>query len=291
MVTAGFQVQGKLGRARFFQETFLLADTSMEVVLGMPFLTLSNIDVRFAEGELTWRSYTAAEALPNTRRVELINKGFVEAALDDNVEAFIVHVAFLSLGIEMIIHPARAAQTTSLLTKEITVPDEYSDVFSKDSAAELPKYTSINDHAINLEEGKQPPYRPIYSLGPLELETLKTYIETNLANGFIRPSKSPSRAPILFVRKSDRSLWLCVDYRGFNNLTIKNHYILPLIDESFDRLGRAKRFKQLDLTNFYHRIRIKKGNEWKMAFRTRYGHFEYQVMLFGLSNAPASFQG
>ena len=125
----------------------------------------------------------------------------------------------------------------------------------------------------------------------MELETLKAYIETNLANGFIRPSKSPAGAPILFDRKSDGFLRLCVNYRGLNNLTIKNRYPLPLIGESLDRLGRAKQFTQLDLTSAYHRMRIREGDEWKTAFRTRYGHFEYQVMPFGLTNAPASFQG
>ena len=161
----------------------------------------------------------------------------------------------------------------------------------EEKASILPEVTELNQHAIELQEGQQPPYGPIYSLGPVELETLKTYIETNLANGFIRPSKSPAGAPILFVGKPDGSLRLCVDYRGLNNLTIKNRYPLPLIGESLDRLGRAKRFTQLDLTSAYHRMRIKEGDEWKTAFRTRYGHFEYQVMPFRLSNAPASFQG
>ena len=125
----------------------------------------------------------------------------------------------------------------------------------------------------------------------MELETLKTYIETYLKTGFIWPSKSPAGAPILFDKKLDGSLRLCVDYRGLNNLTIKNRYPLPLIGEALDRLGRAKRFTQLDLTSAYHRMRIREGDEWKTAFRTRYGHFEYQVMPFGLSNAPTSFQG
>ena len=95
----------------------------------------------------------------------------------------------------------------------------------------------------------------------MELETLKTYIETHLKTGFIRPSKSPAGAPILFDKKSDGSSCLCVDYRGLNNLTIKNQYLLPLIDELLDRLDRAKRFTQLDLTSAYHRIRIKEGDE------------------------------
>ena len=125
----------------------------------------------------------------------------------------------------------------------------------------------------------------------MKLETLKTYIKTNLANSFIRPSQSPASALILFIQKKNGSFQLCVDYQGLNNLTIKNRYPLPLISKSLNRLGRAKCFTQLDLTNAYHRMRIREGDEWKTAFRTRYGHFEYQVMPFGLSNAPATFQG
>ena len=176
-------------------------------------------------------------------------------------------------------------------TKVLAEYSDFADVFSPDLASELPEHTRINDHAIELVDGQQPPYGPIYSLGPVELETLKAYIETNLANGFIRPSKSLAGAPILFDRKSDGSLQLCINYRGLNNLTLKNRYPLPLIGESLDRLGRAKRFTQLDLTSTYYQMRIHKQDEWKTAFRTRYGYFEYQVMLFGLTNAPASFQG
>ena len=98
----------------------------------------------------------------------------------------------------------------------------------------------MNKHAIELEEGKQPPFGPIYSLGPVELETLKTYIKTNLANSFIRPSKSPAGAPILFDWKPNESLRLCMNYWGLNNITIKNQYPLPLIGESLDRHGQAK---------------------------------------------------
>ena len=126
---------------------------------------------------------------------------------------------------------------------------------------ELPKNTGINKHAIKLQDGKQPPYVPIYSLGLVELETLKTYIKTHLKFGFIWPFKSPAGAFIQFDKKPDGSFWLCVDYWGLNNLTIKNQYPLPLIGEALDRLGRAKQFTQLDLTNVYHRMRIREGNE------------------------------
>ena len=182
-------------------------------------------------------------------------KEFVAAALDPEYETFIIHIASLSstqLNIKL--------QISSLIAKEASrkVSVEYLDfvdVFSPDLASKLSEHTGINDHAIELVDGQQPSYRPIYSLGPVELKTLKTYIETNLTNGFIRPSKSPAGASILFDRKSDGSLWLCVDYRGLNNLMIKNRYPLPLIRESLDRLGRAKQFTQLDLTNAYHQMR------------------------------------
>ena len=207
-------------------------------------------------------------------------------------ETFVIHIAFLNLVSG--IHLDRKAQIAFLFTKKVKISDEYSDftdVFSEEKALVLPECTKLNEYAINLEDSKQPPYGLIYSLDLEELETLKTYIETHLKIGFIRPSKSPAGAPILFDKKPDGSLRLWVDYWGLNNLTIKNRYPLPLIGESLDRLGRAKRFTQLDLTSAYHRMRIKEGDEWKTAFRTRYGHFEYQVMPFGLSNAPASFQG
>lgn len=157
-------------------------------------------------------------------------------------------------------------------------------------ANKLPEHTS-DDHRIIFEEGKTPPHGPIYPLGDPELENLRGYIETNLNNGFIRPSTSPAGAPTLFVKKPNGGLRLCVDYRGLIKITIKNRYPLPLVGEALDRLGRAKKFTQLDLTNAYYRIRIAEGDEWRTAFRTRYGHFEYQVMPFGLSNAPATFQG
>ena len=214
--------------------------------------------------------------------------------LDVNSKTFVMHIAIRERE-EMPVHSKRQIQIGVLLfdkypTEVLAEYSDYSNIFSVENAMELLENIGINEHAIKLEEGKQPPFGPIYSLGPVELETLKTYIETNLANGFIRPSKSPAGAPILFDRKPDGSLRLCVDYWGLNNITIKNWYPLPLIGESLDRLGQAKRFTQLNLTNAYYQMRIRKDDEWKTAFQIRYRHFKYQVMPFGLSNAPATFQ-
>ena len=235
------------------------------MVLGMPFLNLSNANIQFAKKELTWRSYTVAEALPTTKWVEIIDKKkFARAAFDENVKAFIMHVTSFSLNL-MSIHPAKKAQIALLIAEEVKIPNDYldfSDVFSKEKALLLPEIIDLNQYAIELQESQQPFYRPIYSLGPIELETLKTYIETNLANGFILLSKLPACAPILFVRKPDSNIRLCVDYQGLNNLTIKNWYPLPLIGESLDQLGQAKRFTQLDLTSAYHPMMIKKRDKW-----------------------------
>ena len=166
---------------------------------------------------------------------------------------------------------------------------DYQNLFDDINATKLPAHKPY-DHEIPLAKGTMPPFGPIYSLSELELKTLKKYLEDNLASGFIKPSTSPAGAPILFVKKKDGSLRLCVDYRGLNNITVKNRYALPLISELIDRLSSAKIFTKLDLRGAYNLIRIKQGDEWKTAFRTRYGHYEYQVMPFGLVNAPASFQ-
>ena len=124
----------------------------------------------------------------------------------------------------------------------------------------------------------------------MELETLKKYLKDNLSKKFIRHSFSLAGAPVLFVKKADGSLRLCVDYRGLNEITVKNWYPLPLIQETLARLSQAKWFTKLDLRGAYNLVRVAEGEEWKTAFRTHYGHFEYNIIPFGLTNAPASFQ-
>ncbi|KAH0603597.1 uncharacterized protein H6S33_007256, partial [Morchella sextelata] len=146
------------------------------------------------------------------------------------------------------------------------------------------------DHKIPLKEGKEPPFGPLYGMSREELIVLKQYIQDNLQKGFIQASSSPAGAPVLFVKKADGTLHLCVDYRGLNELTVKNRYPLPLIRETLDHLSKAKWYIKLDLRQGYNQIRMAEGEEWKTAFRTRYGYFEYTVMPFGLTNEPATFQ-
>ncbi|KAJ6259180.1 hypothetical protein Dda_6078 [Drechslerella dactyloides] len=154
----------------------------------------------------------------------------------------------------------------------------------------LPEINSFK-HSIPLQEGTQPRFMPIYGCTDQEAAALREYIEENLKTGYIRPSNSPAGHPILFVKKKDsEKLRICIDYRTLNAITIKDRGPLPLISESFDRISGAIIYTKLDLTNAYYNIRINPGEEWKTAFRTRYGLFEYLVMPFGLTNAPATFQ-
>ena len=173
-----------------------------------------------------------------------------------------------------------------------TIPLEYRkyvDVFSKAKASELPPHRDY-DLKIELEEGTSPPLGTLYSLSLVKLSALWTFIDENLCTGFIRPSASSHAAPVLFVKKKDGSLHLCVDFRGLNKITKKDRYPLPLISNLLDSPSRAKVYSKIDLRHAYHLVRIAPGDEWKTAFRTRYGSYEWLVMPFGLTNAPAAFQ-
>ncbi|UTT90603.1 hypothetical protein NDA17_003647 [Ustilago hordei] len=163
------------------------------------------------------------------------------------------------------------------------------DVFDEVEADKLPHHTEHDLH-LELIEGGKPPQGPLYLKGPKEMSELRRYLDENLEKGFIRPSKSPARSPVLFVPKKDGGLRLCVDYRGLNEITVKNKAPLPLIEEQLFLLRKARIYTKLDLRAAYNLIRIAKGDEWKTAFGTQLGLYEYLVMPFGLANAPAHFQ-
>jgi len=166
---------------------------------------------------------------------------------------------------------------------------EFADVFNKTKAKVLPPH-HLYDLKINLEEGAQPPVGPIYSLSASEQEALKEFIEENLNMGFIQPTSSPHSAPVLFVKKKDGSLHLCVDFRGLNHISKKDCYPLPLIFNLLDSSRKAWVYSKIDLHHAYHLVCIADSDEWKTAFRTRYGSFEWSVIPFGLINASTAFQ-
>jgi hypothetical protein len=178
----------------------------------------------------------------------------------NNLQAFAIHV-----------NPANNKNSQSK-PKPIKLPKKYKDfvdVFEKNKVYQLLEHCPY-DCPIDLEEGQSPTFGPIYGLSEPELQALRDYL--------------------LFVKKKDGSLRLCVDYHGLNKITKKNRYPLPLISGLLDWLHTGKIFTKIDLRGAYNLFRIRPGDEWKTAFRTRYGHFKYTVMPFSLTNALVVFQ-
>ena len=168
---------------------------------------------------------------------------------------------------------------------------EYPDVFPED----LPVLDDTNkpprdaDVSIPLVDGARPVARPMFRYSPLERQEMERQIRDLLSKGLIEPSSSPFASPILFVRKKDGSLRMCIDYRGLNKLTVKNKFPLPRIDDLLDHLQGAAVFSNLDLMSGYHQLRIDPGDVPKTAFRSPMGLYQYKVLPFGLANAPAIF--
>jgi len=172
------------------------------------------------------------------------------------------------------------------------IPTEYHEflpIFTEKEPTTPPLHRT-QDHHIPLEKGKTPPYEPLRPLNDEKMKALKEYLDTNEKRGWIRASTSPAGAPIHFVKKKDGGLRLCVDYRQLNEITIKDRTPLPLIGESLDQLSSATIYTKLDIRDAYYNLRIAAVDEWKTAFRTRYGLYIYCVIPFRLTNAPASFQ-
>ncbi|KAK3506210.1 hypothetical protein QTP70_002182 [Hemibagrus guttatus] len=172
------------------------------------------------------------------------------------------------------------------------LPHQYTDfmeVFSEERAARLPTH-QVWDCAIDLLPNTSLPKGRVYPLSLPESKAMEEYIETALDAGHIRPSTSPAAAGFFFVGKRDGGLRPCIDYRGLNAITVRYPYPLPLVPTALEQLRGARVFTKLDLRSAYNLVRIREGDEWKTAFHTTSGHYEYCVMPFGLTNAPAVFQ-
>jgi reverse transcriptase-like protein/integrase-like protein/chromodomain-containing protein len=205
----------------------------------------------------------------------------------NNCQVFAVSVADINKAL-------RKLEAQSLKPDFTKLPEQYRDflpVFDRQEADKLPPLRGPGvDHSIELEKGVEPPWGPLYSMSKDELLVLRKTLSDYLEKGFIRVSNSPAAAPVLFVKKPGGGLRFCVDYRALNKLTKKDRYPLPLIQETLQSLAKAKWFTKLDVIAAFHRLRISQGDEWKTAFRTRYGLYEWLVTPFGLSNAPSTFQ-
>ncbi|GJT80918.1 hypothetical protein Tco_1055260 [Tanacetum coccineum] len=171
--------------------------------------------------------------------------------------------------------------------EDVQIVQDFPEVFPEDLPG-LPPTRQV-EFQIDLVPGAAPVARAPYRLAPSEMKELSEQLKELSDKGFIRPSSSPWGAPVLFVKKKDGSFWMCIDYRELNKLTVKNRYPLPRIDDLFDQLQGSSVYSKIDLRSGYHQLRVREEDIPKTAFRTRYGHYEFQVMPFGLTNAPAVF--
>ena len=250
--------------------------------LPVGWLIKHNPDIDWEKGTIKWRSaYCKKHCLPvNLKRLtkqfaQMVEEGKAYQTEEDR-QARIAAVWHDESGGDM------AEQLPEIYR-------EWADVFSQEKITTLPEHSDF-DHEIKLTDGAKLPKGAIYPLAEKELEELRKYLKQMEDSGKIRRSQSPSASPFLFVGKPDGSYRPIVDYRALNAATVKDATPLPLMDEMRERLNTAKIFTKIDLKNGYNLVRIAKGHEWKTAFRTRYGLYEYLVMPQGLCNAPATFQ-
>ena len=247
-----------------------------EVILGMDWLTYhkavmdcpkTRVYIPRTEGRIVFQGIKRSTGIP------IISMMQAEELLEKGSEAYLATINIKGSDKE-----------ADLDT--IPVVAEYTDVFEPFTG---PPPTRGDAFTIELEPGTAPVSKAPYRLAPAEMAELKKQLEDLMDKGFIRPSSSPWGAPVLFVKKKDRSFRLCIDYRGLNKVTINNKYPLPRFDELLDQLQGASWFSKIDLASGYHQISIAEEDVRKTAFRTRYGDYEFVVMPFGLTNAPAAF--
>ncbi|GJY84910.1 putative reverse transcriptase domain-containing protein [Tanacetum coccineum] len=181
----------------------------------------------------------------------------------------------------------RRRQVENERLEDVSIVQDFPEVFPEDLPG-LPPTRQV-EFQIDLVPGAAPVARAPYRLAPSEMKELSEQLKELSDKGFIRPSSSPWGAPVLFVKKKDGSFRMCIDYRELNKLTVKNRYPLPRIDDLFDQLQGSSVYSKIDLRSGYHQLRVREEDIPKTAFRTRYGHYEFQVMPFGLTNAPAVF--
>lgn len=283
---------------------FLIAPITHDIVLGKPWLTRHNPNIDWETNTIVLRDGSkiiADEHRKGPITIENISASQFKRMINKGAEMQVYKVDIHTRETESESESESATEgsqkglTLKLDHLSVNEAQELEHVLRQYEHTVFTEPTGLPpsrtvDHKIETLPGSTPPSRSPYRLSQPELDELQKQLTHLVEQGWIRPSTSPYGAPILFVKKKNGSLRMCVDYRALNRITIKNKYPLPHIGELLDRLSGAKFFTKLDLRSGYHQLRIADTDIHKTAFNTRYGHYEYTVVPFGLCNAPASFQ-
>ncbi|XP_072093104.1 transposon Tf2-1 polyprotein isoform X4 [Arachis hypogaea] len=264
------QVPFRVQQRKFVHDLICLPMTGLDLILGLDWLSKNHVLLDCSE--------KSVQFMPEGSEAPVVVNSYY-------LNSMIVNCSGTECQGIMLLTAGVSGDDQSL--EQIPVVCEFPDVFP-DDINEFPPNREV-EFAIELVPGSGPISITPYRMSPLEMAELKAQLEDLLGKHFIRPSVSPWGAPVLLVKKNDGSMRLCVDYRQLNKITVKNKYPLPRIDDLMDQLQGAGVFSKIDLRSGYHQIRVRDEDIPKTAFRTRYGHYEYTVMSFGLTNAPAVF--
>lgn len=277
---------------------YIVPNSAHQMILGKKWLEEQDAVIHAKEQRLNLQKSGKSIFSVKRWRNELRNIARPRLASADDIASLMKAVPVCRASLEDINKALREKPQLTIDEVEKRLPKEIKDfayLFADNQGAEsLPPPRGLLDHAINVreEDGKPltPPWGPLYGMSREELLVLRKTLTNLLEKGWIRPSQSPAAAPVLFAKKPNGGLRLCVDYRGLNAITVPDRYPLPLFKETLRQLSKAKWFSKLDVKSAFHRIRIREGDEWMTAFRCRLGLFEWLVTPFGLVNAPATFQ-
>ena len=250
---------------------------SFDVIIGMDWLSTHRAEILCHEKSIRL-PVPNGEALiiygdKSGKNLKVISCTQTHKYLHKKCRAFLAHIV------------DRKRKTKEI--KDIPQVCDFPYVFPEDLLG-IPPIRQV-EFRIDLIPGATPVAKSPYRLAPSEMQELSSQLQELLDKGFIRPSFSPWGAPILFVKKKEGSFRMCIDYQELNKLTIKNRYPLPRIDDLFDQLQGSSYYSKIDLRSGYHQLRVQEDHIPKIAFRTRYGHYEFLVMSFGLTNVPAVF--
>ncbi|KAI3751987.1 hypothetical protein L2E82_23084 [Cichorium intybus] len=277
-VSKHFEVcQLKIYETTFSIDLKPMTTKEFEVIMGMDWLATNyaNMDCRNKNITVLTPERASIKIQGDRPRLRMPVISFAQAR-NSVSKGGVSYLAYMSL-----------AKSDQMGKENVKIVNEFPDVFPEELPGLQPDRQI--EFAIELVPGATSVARAPYRLAPSEMEELRKQLEELMDRGFIKPSSSPWGAPILFVKKKDGSMRMCIDYRELNKTTVKNKYPLPRIDDLFDQLQGVSYFSKIDLRSGYHQLKIRELDIPKTAFRTRYGHYDFLVMPFGLTNAPAAF--